>query len=76
MTKLASGYIIHYPVYDYTGSEWTKIGSYVGEAQAVYYSEGSDAHSFSTDTWRNTEDYGHGTNLTLAQCVYYTLRYS
>lgn len=62
-----------YAVYDYTGSEWYKIGSYVGEAQAVYYSAGSDAHSFSTDTWHSTEDYGNGTYKTLSQCVSYTL---
>lgn len=63
-----------YPVYDYTGSEWTKIGSYVGEAQAVEYSKYSDANSFSTDTWRNTENYGNGINRSLSDCVSYTLR--
>lgn len=62
-----------YAVYDYTGSKWVKLGSYVGEAQAVYYSVGSDAHSFSTDTWHSTEDYGNGTYKTLTQCVEYTL---
>ena len=62
-----------YAVYDYTGSEWVNIGSYVGEAQAVYYSAGSDSHSFSTDTWHSTEDYGNGTYKTLTQCVEYTL---
>ena len=64
----------YYPVYDYTGSEWTQIGSYEGEALAVNYSAGSDAPSFSTDDWRSTENFGYGTGLTLARCVYYTLR--
>lgn len=63
-----------YAVYDYTGSEWVNIGSYVGEAQAVYYSVGSNAHSFSTDTWHSTEDYGNGTYKTLAECVAYSSR--
>ncbi len=63
----------YYPVYDYTGNQWVKIGSYVGAAQAVKYSANSDFNSFSTDTWLSTENYGYGTELTLTQCVYYTL---
>ena len=61
------------PVYDYTGSEWYIVGSYVGEAMAVYYSSGSTAMSFSTDDWRCTEDYGAGVGSNLAQCVNATL---
>ena len=63
----------YYAVYDYTGSVWTQIGSYVGEAVAVEYSANSDSNSFSTDTWRSTENYGNGIHKSLAQCVSYTL---
>lgn len=62
-----------YPVYDYTGSEWTEIGYYTGKAMVVNYSSGSSIPSFDTGQWRSTENYGYGTGLTLAQCVHYTL---
>lgn len=62
-----------YPLYDYSGSSWTEIGYYTGRAQVTNYSSASKVPSFDTGTWRNTENYGHGTNLTLSQCVYYTL---
>ena len=62
-----------YEVYDYSGSEWTEIGYYTGEAMVVNYSSGSSIPSFDTGQWRNTEDYGYGTGLTLAQCVHNTL---
>ena len=62
-----------YEIYDYTGCTWKEIGYYTGEAMVVNYSTGSSTPSFDTGQWRNTEDYGHGTGLTLANCVYYTL---
>ena len=70
---VSNSYATVYEIYDYTGSKWTEIGYYTGEAMVVNYSSGSSVPSFDTGQWRNTEDYGYGTGLTLAQCVHYTL---